>query len=171
MWASALQADGCVPVARFYDVAWHRNAAGQAPSHKVLRAMGNNTILVSDPDTAVAAYMAEVLGAAGYTVHRHPNRRLTADAIEYAQPGVVITECRSPQHDIVALLEQLRRGDTSQEFSVIVSMTDPQMQRDLAAPLQSHGCGILLKPFDLDELLESVAGAFRQHCRTPAARV
>jgi DNA-binding response OmpR family regulator len=127
--------------------------------------MTNKTILLSDPDTAVAAYMAEVLSAAGYTVLRNSEQRLTVDAIECVRPGLVIAGCRSARTDAAELLGQLWAAGAPRQYSLIVSTTDPQTKRDLAAPLQRQGCDILLKPFDLDELLESVAGAFHQRCR------
>jgi CheY-like chemotaxis protein len=121
--------------------------------------MRNETILVADSDATVVACIAEVLAAEGYTIHCHRSDLLTVEMIERVRPDLIVMEQWHGQPDVTPLLDQLRARATTNSIAVIVTTTSPQMLRDLAMPLQRRGCAMLLKPFDLDQLLESVAGA------------
>ena len=130
--------------------------------------MRYGTILVTDSDTTVAACIAEVLTTEGYTVHCHPGNHLTADVIERMRPDLVVIEQGRGYPDVTLLLDQLQRSSATKSIAMIVSTTDPRMPRELAAPLRQRGIALLLKPFDLDQLLDSVAQALgdsgRQRC-------
>jgi DNA-binding NtrC family response regulator len=132
--------------------------------------MRNDTILVADSDTAVAACIADALAAEGYTVYCHPGIHLTIDAVKRVQPDLVIIEHWHAHPEAMLLLSQLNQCDATKSIAVIVSTTEPWMLRELAAPLAQCGYAMLLKPFDLDQLLASVAGALDDRWRRQAAR-
>jgi DNA-binding response OmpR family regulator len=119
--------------------------------------MDCRTILVADSDAVVAACIAEVLSAEGYTVYCHSGG-LTAEAVEQARPDLVIVEQWHGQPDVAPLLDQLRRRSATRSMAVIVSSTDPWILLDLEESLHKYGCATLLKPFALDQLFDLVAG-------------
>lgn len=125
--------------------------------------MCNNTILVADSDGTVAACISEALTTEGYTVYSYPCDRLTLALIERVRPDLVIMEQPYAGPAITPLLDQLRRHPTLRGIGVVVSTTDSLTARELAAPLQQDGYGTLLKPFGIDQLLDSVAGALAGH--------
>jgi DNA-binding NtrC family response regulator len=131
--------------------------------------MHNDTILVADSDTAVAACIAEVLAAEGYMVHCHSGAGLTLDTVKRVRPDLVIMEQWHAHPEAMLLLSQLQQYDATKSIAVIVSTTDPRMLCELAAPLERRGYAMLLKPFDLDQLLASVAGALDDHWRQQPA--
>jgi DNA-binding NtrC family response regulator len=131
--------------------------------------MRNDTILVAETDTTVAACIAEVLAAEGYTVHRHPNNCVTVDVIERVQPDLVIVEQWRAYPDVTLLLDLLHQHATK-SIAVIVSATNPETLRELTGSLGRRSCATLLKPFDIDQLLESVAGALDDRWRRQPVR-
>ena len=131
--------------------------------------MRNELILVADSDAAVATCIAEVLTAEGYTVQCHPSDRLTIDAIKQVRPALVIMEQWRACPEVLQLIDQLQQCDVTHSIAVIVTTTDPLMLYELAMLLHERGCTMLLKPFDLDQLLDSVAGAERAGQQRAAA--
>jgi DNA-binding NtrC family response regulator len=132
--------------------------------------MRNDTILVADSDTAVAACIAEALTAEGYKIHCHPGACLTIDAVKQVRPDLVILEQWHAHPEAMLLLSQLQQCDATASIAVIISTTDLRMLRKLAAPLERRGYAMLLKPFDLDQLLASVAGALDDRWRRLSCR-
>ena len=132
--------------------------------------MRNELILVADSDAAVATCIAEVLSAEGYSVQCHPSDRLTIDVIKQVRPALVIMEQWRTCPEVLQLIDQLQQCDVTHSIAVIVTTTDPLMLYELAMLLHERGCTMLLKPFDLDQLLDSVAGAERAGQQRAAAR-
>ena len=132
--------------------------------------MRNELILVADSDAAVATCIAEVLTAEGYTVQCHPGDRLTIDAIKQVRPDLVIMEQWRTGPEVLLLIDQLQQCNATNSIAVVVTTTDPLMLYELAMLLHERGCTMLLKPFDLDQLLESVAGALSAGSQRRAAR-
>jgi len=123
--------------------------------------MDCRTILVADSDAVVAACIAEVLAAEGYTVYCHSGH-LTAEAVEQVRPDLVIVEQWHSQPDVASLLDQLRRRSATRSVAVIVSSTESWTLLELAGSLHEYGCATLLKPFTLDQLFDLVAGGLSQ---------
>ena len=132
--------------------------------------MRNELILVADSDAAVATCIAEVLAAEDYTVQCHPGGRLTIDAIKQVRPDLVIVEQWRACPEVLQLIDQLQQCDATNSIAVIVTTTDPLMLYELAMQLHERDCTMLLKPFDLDQLLEGVDGALSAGLQRHAAR-
>jgi DNA-binding NtrC family response regulator len=100
-----------------------------------------------------------MLSAEDYKVQCHPGDRLTVDAINQLRPDLVIMEQWRNCPEVLQLIDQLQQCDATHSIAVIVTTTDPLMLYEQAMQLHERGCTMLLKPFDLDQLLERVGGA------------
>jgi DNA-binding response OmpR family regulator len=118
------------------------------------------TILVTDSSLAIRTLISEVLIDEGYTVYSYRQHHVTLDAIERLLPDLLILELhRLNSAAIMFLLHQLHRRSTTQTISALALFTDTQLLQTLARPLGQFNCTTLGKPFDLDQLLASIAYA------------
>jgi DNA-binding response OmpR family regulator len=119
-------------------------------------------ILVADSSLAIRTLISEVLTDEHHTVFCCQQQWVTADAIEHLRPDLLILELHHINSaEIFQLLDQLRRRSTTQAIPMLATSTDTPLLNRLAYPLRQFNCATLGKPFDLDQLIASVAQALK----------
>jgi CheY-like chemotaxis protein len=126
-------------------------------------AMDSPAILVVDDDPDTREVVALALGLAGYTVSLAATGRDALDRITAQPPAVVLLDLAMPGMSGFEVLEVLRAEHPG---IPVVFMTAGEWTRAEASRWQVPG--YLPKPFDLDRLLDLVAG-FLSPAPTPSA--
>jgi CheY-like chemotaxis protein len=105
------------------------------------------TILVVEDDTDVREVTADVLREAGGTVVEAADGAEALTKLDELQgPCLILLDLVMPRMDGLEFLKRLQAHPHATDFSVVVMTARP----DLAVP---GGLGVLLKPFDLNQLL------------------
>jgi len=117
-------------------------------------------VLLVEDDESVREMVADYLRAEGYTVLEAADGAAALALLRGRQadepsPGAVVLDLMLPVVNGLAVLERL--ATTAPEVPVIVMSAYEGL---LAAAATERAAGILLKPFDLDQLLPMVA----RHC-------
>jgi CheY-like chemotaxis protein len=108
-------------------------------------------ILVVDDDPTILATVSETLDMEGYNVVTATNGAEALEAVERADPAVVLLDMRMPVLDGWGFLRVAR--DRGLKLNVVV-MTAAADARRWAAEVGAQG--VLPKPFELDDLLATV---------------
>ena len=116
-----------------------------------------SVVLVVEDDTAIADFIAEVLGDEGYTVHTAGTGAQARAALSIQPPSVVLCDLHLPDIAGSSLLSELRH-DGHANISMIMMTADADRARAITAQ-GDYLC--LSKPFNLDDLLDCVAGNIR----------
>lgn len=115
------------------------------------------TILVVDGDPSVRELFEELLRAEGYKTLLAEPHAVSVGAIAAARPDLLLLELTSLNASMgLALTEGLRYNMATAALPVLVLSTDQQLIKNLHDPLQRLGCVAILKPFDLERLLETI---------------
>ena len=109
-------------------------------------------ILVVDDHASVRAALQVVLEDAGYTVTTAADGREALDRILADRPDLVLTDLHMPVMDGRALLAELRARTLA--VPVVLMSLDTEV-RSVAGI--AHAAAALTKPFELDQLLQTVA--------------
>src|SRR3954471_10638077 len=117
-------------------------------------------VLLVEDDESVREMVADYLRTEGYTVLEAADGAAALALLRGRQadepsPGAVVLDLMLPVVNGLAVLERL--ATTAPEVPVIVMSAYEGL---LAAAATERAAGILLKPFDLDQLLPMVA----RHC-------
>jgi CheY-like chemotaxis protein len=128
-------------------------ARGSRPKPKTEPAKGTErVILVVDDDADLCQFIARALRPEGYTTVRAANGEAALTAVEVSSPDLILLDVNMPGIDGWDVLSRLR--DKAGPHQPIVVMTGQYQGQERA--LESGAQGYLAKPFDLDDLLESV---------------
>jgi two-component system, OmpR family, alkaline phosphatase synthesis response regulator PhoP len=114
-------------------------------------------ILVVDDEPNIVQTLQDRLEMNDYSVVTAANGR---DGLEKAlseKPDIILLDVIMPVMNGHEMLEQLRKSDEGKNIAVIM-LTARSQNHDIA---RASACGIedyIVKPFDLSELLEKIAG-------------
>jgi DNA-binding response OmpR family regulator len=123
-------------------------------------AMGAPIILVVDDDPIILDLLCEVLRDAGYRALPCSSANEAKALLVGDRPALAILDIRMGGPDEgIGLLSALRECAESATLPVIVCSADLAYLREHESDLRARGCDILLKPFDLDDLLARVKTA------------
>jgi CheY-like chemotaxis protein len=109
-------------------------------------------VLVVDDDTILCRFIADALEPEGYCIVRAADGRRALAAVDEANPDLILLDVNMPGIDGWKVLSELRAK--AGPHRPIVVMTGQYQGQERA--LESGAQGYLAKPFDLDDLLESV---------------
>ncbi len=115
-------------------------------------------ILVIDDAPEYLGFMRSLLTAEGYTVSVAQTLDAARDGIATLRPGrdLIISDVRMPGAPPFAVLDMLD-GDAERGTLPVLLCTGAIQEVDGAAErLLRRGTGVLLKPFDIDELLACI---------------
>lgn len=119
--------------------------------------MHMRTVLVAEADPAIQKLFADVLCMEGYQVELVDPSGLSAVQVAGARPSLVLLELTAHNTSaILMLIEELQRLPATAGRPILVSTTLPLLLERYGAALRRLGCGTLLKPFDLDELINTI---------------
>jgi len=115
-------------------------------------------IAVVDDEAVFRALLDELLTDAGYTVCTWPASRDLYVALWTARPAVLVIDLPLTQPESFwLLLRRLRQDSSTAGLPIIVCSVAPELLRQHTTRLRDLGCEVLVKPFDLDTLLERIA--------------
>lgn len=117
-------------------------------------------VWVVDDDRSVRWVLEKALRQANFETRCFERGEHLMDAIGKAAPDVLITDVRMPGMDGLAILERLSRERP--ELPVIVVTAHSDLESAVAA-YQGGAFEYLPKPFDVDEVVELVRKAARNH--------
>jgi DNA-binding NtrC family response regulator len=123
-------------------------------------------IVVIDDDPATRDVMHEILADADYIVELWDGRTDPLVMIAQTQPHLVIQDIRlGTPLTIWELLDHIDSLRPARVPAVILCSADRDFIRTHRGQLEDRSCAILEKPFDIDQLLETVAS-----CLEPSRR-
>jgi len=109
-------------------------------------------VLVADDDAAIRAVVTEILADEGYEVSSAVNGREALEKIRTEPPEVVLLDLNMPLMNGWEVTEQIQ---THGPEVLLVFMTAGRSARAEAERYQV--AGYLAKPFDIDDLIDTVA--------------
>ncbi|MCA1646277.1 MAG: response regulator [Chloroflexi bacterium] len=113
--------------------------------------------LVVDDDVFVLSAIAESLSEEGYDVHTASNGfSALRQATEY-RPAVVLLDLVLPERSGADVLTDLRGDPATHDMAIVVVTGHPQL---LTKEQIAASDGVVVKPFDIHDLLSTVNRAF-----------
>ena len=111
-------------------------------------------ILVVDDDPNIRQVLAFALRDEGYAVDEAPDGRTALERVAREHPDVIILDMKMPRMDGWEFARRYR--ERHDHRAAIVVLTAAQDARRRALDIGAESC--IAKPFDLDMLIERVAG-------------
>jgi DNA-binding response OmpR family regulator len=111
------------------------------------------TVLVVDDHELVRALVSRFLAREGYAVASAADGDAALDAVAIYQPDVVVTSTEVRDSDGVVLADRLRERGNGPPVVLMAETADGVAISDVP---------VLVKPFDVGLLLETVAGSISQ---------
>jgi CheY-like chemotaxis protein len=116
----------------------------------------NRTALVVDDDVFLLAAMAELLSEEGYDVHTASNGFSALRVAIECQPSVILLDLALPERPGHEVLAELRAETATRDVAIVVVTGHPDK---LSEAQMAQTDGIVAKPFDVSELLQTVRRA------------
>jgi len=115
--------------------------------------MGQKIAAIND-DTVFLDLLYELLSEEGYEVHVLKEANSAFERVRELKPDAIILDIRM-DHPVTGwqVLELIKLEPALTNVPIVICSADLIALRERATHLQSKGCEILAKPFDLDDLL------------------
>jgi two-component system sensor histidine kinase/response regulator len=113
------------------------------------------TIVLADDDPSIVDLLTEVLEDEGYRVLRASDGVQAWVLCQRHRPSVVISDVMMPKMNGIELVSRLHKSNDSYHPAVILMSA-------VRRPLSRPGVTFLPKPFDLDDILNSVASGLEE---------
>lgn len=111
------------------------------------------TVLIVDDEDLIRWSLRERLTQEGYAVLVSGTAAAAMAAFDRVAVDVVLLDCRLPDSDGIAVLQQMKR--LSPDAAVILMTAFPTLEN--AGDAATYGaCDYLIKPFDLDDVVASI---------------
>lgn len=116
-------------------------------------------IALVDDNPAHLELLHDILSDAGYrTLPLRSGGPYTEARLSAGPLDLLIVDLRLESRDGgLGLVERLRRLEARRRLPVLICSADHALMREQAERLRHLGCAVLEKPFDLDDLLATVA--------------
>jgi CheY-like chemotaxis protein len=132
----------------------------------------NARVVVVEDDSALASVLQELLTFEGYHVFTHHRAAGAARLVREVRPQVVLLDLRlagdaHPEGSGWQVLDELVLDPVTRDIPVVVSSGMPgAIEARRPALLPEHGVRVLIKPYDLDQLLATLgeASVFPEPC-------
>jgi len=125
----------------------HDMAPGTGPSF---------VIMVVDDEPELAELLRELHEVEGYRVQVSRDAILAPLEIQRAQPDLVILDVRMRGAPDFRVLHAIKGEPATAAIPVLLCTAMHPGSADLQAEVAQHGCGLVLKPFVLEDLVEQV---------------
>src|SRR5262245_34393412 len=114
-------------------------------------------IALIDDDTLTIKMLEMLLSHAGYQTLCCYSGADGVELVKKEQPDLVILDMQMEQRDSgLVALQALRLDPNTEKIPAIICSADGLFLREKEQQLRAHNCGILEKPFMLDELLSII---------------
>jgi DNA-binding NtrC family response regulator len=123
-------------------------------------------ILLIDDEPDMRHALGDVLRSEGHQVQEVPDAESALIAMRDGPAQLVITDVRLPRIDGMTLLRRIRRTYATTEVLVITAFGSIG---DAVMAMKDDAVDYLLKPFDLDRILSTVARIDERQCTRPAS--
>jgi len=114
---------------------------------------------VVDDDKFVVSALAELLEDDGFDVHTATNGFSALRLAIELRPSVVLLDLALPERSGQDILSELRADPNTRELAIVIVTGHADSLSDLAS---GESDGVVLKPFDAVELLETVQHAIQR---------
>lgn len=118
-----------------------------------------STILIVEDDPAIQELLAETLRDAGYEALGAAEGGEAVDLARQRRPDLVVLDLAIPGLSGHSVLHELRESPDTRHIPVVIASGYEGLLPEEDQPLVQ---GVLQKPYDLDEFLETVASALRR---------
>jgi DNA-binding response OmpR family regulator len=119
-------------------------------------------IMVVNDTQEILQLFREILTDEGYEVILYSFAIQDLAEIERGKPDLIILDYMFGEEQVGwQLLQKLKMSRTTASIPVIVCTAAVQKVREMEGYLQSKGVGLVLKPFDIDDLLRAIEQALR----------
>ena len=126
-------------------------------------ARGQRHILVVNDTVEILELFREILEEEGYQVSLYSFAFRDLDEIKRDRPDLIILDFIIGGEDHGwQLLQKLKLDRDTADIPIVVCTAALQLVRDLEGHLLEKGVGVVLKPFDIDDLLLEVDNAWRR---------
>jgi CheY-like chemotaxis protein len=124
--------------------------------------MAYSYVLVVDDDPAIRGLLADALKGEGYAVDLAAHGREALEAMRARRPATVILDLMMPVMDGFTFMEACHQERLCDDVPIVViSAVQDAIERIHEVPV--HAC--IAKPFDLDDLVRTVATYARPNGR------
>jgi DNA-binding response OmpR family regulator len=123
-------------------------------------------VLVINDTQEILELFRDILEEEGFQVSLYSHAFRDIDDIAEIQPDLVILDFLiGGEAQGWQLLQKMKMSRKTDRLPIIVCTAAVQMARELEGHLTAKGVGLVLKPFDIDDLLEAVRAAIAQSPR------
>ena len=127
----------------------------------------NPCILVINDTQEVLDLFADLLTEEGYDVALYSYAIRDMTEIERVQPDLIIVDCLfNEERTGWQFIQKLKMRRTTAAIPIVVCTAARAAVRELEGHLQARGIAVVLKPFNIDDLLQAVEQALRPPQRT-----
>jgi DNA-binding response OmpR family regulator len=117
-------------------------------------------IYVVEDNEAIRSLLEEVLSEPGYRVLGCPTAGEAQFLIDAERPELIVLDNHLEEYAAGwALITQLRAHAATATLPIILISADAWFLRMRSDELHAHGCFMIQKPFDLDDVLNTVYAA------------
>jgi len=120
---------------------------------------GDRTALVVDDDKFVVSALAELLEDDGFDVHTASNGFSALRLATELRPSIVLLDLALPERSGLDILQDLRADPVTHDLAVVIVSAHADSLSELAI---AESDGVVSKPFDAVELLETVQRAIQR---------
>jgi DNA-binding response OmpR family regulator len=121
-------------------------------------------ILVVNDSPEFLQLMRDFLTEEGYQVSTLENAADVPDAARRLRPDLLIVDLRMPKMDGLELLSVLQRDPRTASIPVLVSTAALHDLEAKKSVFEDRGIPVLVKPFDLEELLQTLRDMLGKQC-------
>lgn len=121
--------------------------------------MGDANILIVEDDATIARFVELELAHAGYVVRKAADGRAGIDAVDEAEPDLLILDLMLPEIDGIEVARRLRAD--GREFPILM-LTARAETHDVVSGFDAGADDYLRKPFEIPELLSRVRALLKR---------
>ncbi len=113
-------------------------------------------VLVVDDDQPTAEIVGDVLAEEGFEVHLSNQGRTCYPLAKDQQPALIVLDCKLPDAQCLDVLRQLKSDEQTRRIPILLYSASPSELDVASSSFANERIEFLNKPFELDQLLESV---------------
>lgn len=121
-------------------------------------------ILVVDDEPQVVNMVCQYLKLEGFTAIPCYGGKEALSKVASERPDAVILDLLMPEVDGFTVLESIKKDETKKHLTVII-LTAKASEEDQLKGWKEGAAGYLVKPFDMDELVNSIVLALEERRR------